>query len=212
MDKKPTKRKIESFCCHYHIWMFLLQGILKWVQGHGTDTNEGCSKLLAVGIETFRRRRAVAWWQSEIASAPNLHGSNAGGVADEWIHGRQALFFLFLCQVEEDEDDDMPIGTSMRRSFSDSHLDKLKEAWTGGGCFQGFVWKHLETWLLPQKRVNCLTHCDMSLFLKKRSLSLEGSPWNEAPSHLEKILRRRFVCMIRKSHPSLQAMEEDSEI
>ena len=33
-------------------------------------------------------------------------------------------------QVEdmEDDDDDMPIGTSMRRSFSDSHLETLKEA------------------------------------------------------------------------------------
>ena len=36
-------------------------------------------------------------------------------------------------QVEDDtSDDDMPIGTSMRRSFSDSHLEKLKEVPRGG--------------------------------------------------------------------------------
>lgn len=28
---------------------------------------------------------------------------------------------------DDEDDDDMPIGTSMRRSFSDSHLETLKE-------------------------------------------------------------------------------------
>lgn len=38
--------------------------------------------------------------------------------------------FMEVTQVvpDDEDDDDMPIGTSMRRSFSDSHLETLKEA------------------------------------------------------------------------------------
>lgn len=32
---------------------------------------------------------------------------------------------------DDEDDDDMPIGTSMRRSFSDSHLETLKEVPVG---------------------------------------------------------------------------------
>ncbi|CAJ1448880.1 unnamed protein product, partial [Effrenium voratum] len=52
---------------------------------------------------------------------------------DEGQRGKVAVrvrrTFMEVTQVDGDEedDDDMPIGTSMRRSFSDSHLETLKE-------------------------------------------------------------------------------------
>ena len=49
-------------------------------------------------------------------------------------NSRPSLLILYISQVEDvdDDDDDMPIGTSMRRSFSDSHLETLKEVPLGG--------------------------------------------------------------------------------
>jgi len=51
-------------------------------------------------------------------------------VLDYKVALRVRRTFMEVTQVEdmEDDDDDMPIGTSMRRSFSDSHLETLKEA------------------------------------------------------------------------------------
>lgn len=61
-----------------------------------------------------------------------LPRKDEGGVRpmlDGKVELRVRRTFMEVMQVEDDtSDDDMPIGTSMRRSFSDSHLEKLKEA------------------------------------------------------------------------------------
>mmetsp|Transcript_46096 Transcript_46096/g.56571 ORF Transcript_46096/g.56571 Transcript_46096/m.56571 type:complete len:116 (+) Transcript_46096:3-350(+) len=83
--------------------------------------------------EAFSAERPAAPDQPEgdsilFEALPRKDEGTVRPVLDCKVSLRVRRTFMEVTEEEVEDDDGMPIGTSMRRSFSDSHLETLKEA------------------------------------------------------------------------------------